>query len=85
MRNNVLPPQLLNLHGDKLQTAATEWKKIDSGCVATILQDMEMDFFPKLEDYKFEEGISISSFYELDFKPNKQLVEYYQPIEGSLC
>ena len=82
MRNKVQVPQLSNLTGENLLEAAIEWKKIESACIIDILQEMEKDFFPKLEDYRFEEGISISSFYELDFKPNKMLVDYYQPIEG---
>lgn len=79
-----MPPQLLGLVGEELEKAATEWKKIESGCLVNILQEMEKDFFPNLEDYTFEDGISISSFYELNFKPNRDLVEYYQPIEGRI-
>lgn len=74
---------LLGLTGEALQEAAAEWKKLESACLVDILQEMRADFFPKLEDYTFEDGISVSSFYELDFKPNRDLVEYYQPIEGT--
>lgn len=77
-----MPPQLIDLTGDALQKATSEWKKLESACIVDILSEMENDFFPKLEDYSFEDGITISSFYELGFKPNKHLVEYYQPIEG---
>ena len=84
LRTKHQPPPLSELEGEALAEAALQWKKIESSCIVSILQDMETDFFPKLEGANFEEGISIQSVYDLNFKPNRYLVEYYQLIECKL-
>lgn len=75
------PPSLLELKGEALKQGALKWKPLESACIIDILKNMEQDFFPKLNGASFEKGINLQGIYELDFNPNKDLVEYYQLIE----
>lgn len=84
LRTKHQPPPLSELKGKALEEAAQQWKAVESSCIVMILQDMETDFLPKLHGSNFEEGISIQGVYDLDFKPNRHLVEYYQLIECKL-
>lgn len=84
LRNKHQPSSLIGLKGEELATAALKWKVVESSCIASILQEMETSFLPKLEGANFEDGIVIQGVYDLNFKPNRHLVEYYQLIECSL-
>ncbi len=82
MRNNLCTQGFMkNLTPEELAETKIAWKKVDSGCLVEILDELQKDFLPRLYLMNFESGIYHRGLSELEFKPAKHIADYYRLIE----